>query len=368
MSKEKLLIFILLLGIVFLVGKEVFSLNYRPSYQIEPYKKAYQGSQYTGGPGLIPDETVFLYAAGFYLQGGNPLKVNPEMPPLGKYLLGLSILFFNNTNQLIVLAGILSLVALYLLGKLILDQNSLALIPVFLFSAEKLFLNQFRINPLLDIIQLPFILLSFYFIIKAVIKRNKASYLTVGLILGFVISIKVMITGMLIFLSWVIFVLIQKKFQQLKNLFFIALPAAFLVLFISYIKVFVDNPSFWNFFLVQKWVFLYQQSKLQFPLSVWRLIFCNQWQTWWGDYRLLRAEEWWVVWPVATILTFTEIFYILVKRKKWQPVEMMIAVWICVYSLFLSLGTVSTRHLLPLLPFLYLVSTRFLSRFLRKIV
>lgn len=360
MRKETAFSLLLLIGVIFIVGREIAKKDFSPSYQYEEYEKAYKSSQYTGGSGLIPDETVFLYAAGAYIKGVNPLKVNPEMPPLGKYLLGLSIVLFNNANFIIVASGILSLITLYLLAKIFFKKTYLAFIPVAFFASEKLFLNQLKISPLLDIIQLPFILLSFYFFYRAVTTGKKAYFLTTGLALGFVISIKVMITGVLISIAWNTFLLLKREIESILKLFLITFPTAFLVLLISYMRIFIDGYSLWYFFLVQKWVLLYQQSKILFPLSAWRLIFFNQWQAWWGDFSLLKTEDWRITWPIITLLSFTYVLYKVIRREKMPNIEAIIASWIIVYSAFISLGTISTRHLLPLLPFLYLLSMRFL--------
>lgn len=357
----------LIIAIAILVGREFNNLDYSRNYEIKGYEAVYKGSQYAGGPGLVPDQTVYLYAAGAFIEGENPLKINPEVPPLGRYLLGLSILVFSNTNYLIVMCALFSLVMLYVLSKKVLNSSIASLVVVLLFSSEKLFLDQLRVVPLLDIIQLPFILLALYFYLRAVEEKKNVYFAAAGLALGFVASIKVMITAILIGASWVLYSVIRKQFKDLVKLIIITAPFSFFVLVVSYIRILMDNYSFWYFLLVQKWVFLYQQGKIQYPFSAWRLLMFNQWQAWWGDYSILRADDWSIWWPIITVVSFSYIIYKIFTKEKWSTIEGIIASWILTYSILISFGTISTRHLLPFLPFLYLLSMKFLLDFLNKL-
>jgi hypothetical protein len=357
-NKKKIISILLLLGIFLFVGKAASQMSFDSTYKIDQYRRAYLNSQYVGGPGLIPDNTVYLFAAGAYLEGISPLKINPEVPPLGIYILSLSIHIFQNTNYAIVAGGILSLSGLYLLGKVLFKKTYLALVPVLLFSSEMLFLDQFKLTPTLDIIQLPFIFFAFYFFYQAIAKQSNFYYISAGLALGFVMGIKVMITGILIGLSWMIFLFLRRDFRAATKIVFLTGPVSVLVLLVSYSRIFLDGYSLWYFLLVQKWVLLFQQSKILYPFSAWRLLLFNQWQAWWGDMRILHTEDWRITWPIITLLSLAFITYKLIKKTKWHPLELIIAIWIIIYSAFISLGTVSTRHFLPFLPFLYLLSTK----------
>lgn len=365
-NKKKIISLIFFIVIVFIIGRQIINLDFGQNYNFNSYKDAYEDSQYTGGKGLIPDQAVYRYAAGAYMQGASPLKINPETPPLGKYILALSVLLFKNTTQIIVFSAVLTLVILYALSKQLLKESYLALGVVFLFALEELFLNQLLVSPLLDIVQLPFILLSFYFFYKASVSNHIFYYVAAGLCLGFVIGTKTMITGILIIITWLVYIFIKKNYTQLIKIFLISFPVSFVVLLLSYTRIFVDGNTIRYFFAVQKWIFFYQQSKLQFPFSVWQLIFFNRWQTWWGDYRILQADDWSIMWPIITLLSFLYIGIKIIKKKKWHALEMLCAIWVVVYSIFLSLGTVSSRYFLPFFPFLYLLSGKFLTFFVKS--
>ncbi|NCN58315.1 hypothetical protein COW99_02650 [Candidatus Roizmanbacteria bacterium CG22_combo_CG10-13_8_21_14_all_38_20] len=363
--KYKIITAILMLLMLAGLIREISQINFRSEYKTDVYKKVYEQSQYRNGQGLIGDHIVYLYAAGSLMEGGNPLKINPEVPPLGEYMIGLSILLFNNPNYTVVAASILILFALFLLGNKLYKKPALALIPVSLFGLERLFLDQLKL-PLLDIIQLPFILLAFYFFFCSVTTNQKRYYLATGLVLGFVIGIKVMITGVLMVIAWMVYLFIARNWRSIRDLVFLTLPTAFAVLVVSYLRIFIYGVSFWYFLLVQKWVLLYQQGKIQYPFSAWKLLLFNQWQAWWGDYSILHTVDWRITWPIITLMSFFFILYKLVKKETWSEMEGIITAWVVVFSGFISLGTISTRHLLPFLPFLYLLSFKFIYRFIDK--
>jgi len=105
----------------------------------------------------------------------------------------------------------------------------------------------------------------------------------------------------------------------------------------------------------QKWIFLYQQSKLIYPFSVWRLLFLNQWQTWWGEQRLMQSAEWQVTWPIFTGLLFVSLALVVTRKIKSIPLYMLFVLWCTIYLSFLSFGIVSSRFLFPVLPIMYIV-------------
>jgi len=115
------LIFIILLGVIFFnVSSTVFSL--RTKYFSTDYwqnfpalEKVFLSSQYVNkhATGFIPDEIAFSYAGGKLIKGTSPVLVVPDAPPLGKYIIGLSTILFNNDRTFILVSAILSLIFLF---------------------------------------------------------------------------------------------------------------------------------------------------------------------------------------------------------------------------------------------------------------
>jgi hypothetical protein len=334
-----------------------------PYYTENTYKgfeQAFNYSQYRQkkNPGIIPDETVYSYAAGAYLHGIDPILINSERAPLGKYLFSLSILFFKNDKLIILPLGLLTLFSLWLLGTQVLRDRWLALVPVILLTLEPLFLNQFVYVPLLDIVQLPFILLSLYFFIR---EEKRGTFWVTALMVGLVMATKTIYTGLLLFSVFGAYLTITRQYKKILTLF-LSVPVFGVIVCLSYMRTFVSGYSFYQFLGFQKWILLYDQSKLLYPFSIWRLVFLNQWQAWWGDFRILRADDWQITWPFFTGATFATGLLVLVRKFKTFPALSVALLWILIYGIFISLGISSSRFLLPFLPVSYIIATYGISK------
>ncbi|HVF69618.1 MAG TPA: hypothetical protein VNA13_03570 [Xanthomonadales bacterium] len=321
-------------------------------------KKTFNSSIYVDKKGdFIDDEIIYSYAGGAFINGVSPILINPETPPLGKYLIGLSILFFKNENIIILFSGITSLFLLFLIGKQLFSSNITALIPPLILSFEPLFKNQFVRAPLLDIMHLAFMLFAFYFFIKAINTRKNVLlyFLAACLFLGGFISTKFFGVGISLIAAWYLSIIIYKNKNHLFYLS-LAMPLSIIVLLFTYVRVlFTDYPL--NQFLgIQKWIFLYNKGHIQNAFTVWPLLLFNQWHTWWGTRAILSDAQWSILWPISVLITLlTIIFYILGKLPKKRGIEMIMA-WIIFYLALLSLSDATVRYFVILLPMLYLVS------------
>jgi hypothetical protein len=127
---------------------------------------------------------------------------------------------------------------------------------------------------------------------------------------------------------------------------------------LSYIRTFMEGYSLWQFIGFQKWIFLYQKSKLLYPFSSLRLLFFNQWQTWWGDFSVIAANDWSLLWPISTVASIGLGIWVSVKHR-WKISEngplLLVLLWIGIYQAFLCFGVVSSRFFIPLLPAQYIV-------------
>lgn len=358
---RQLIVVLLLSWIVFSLGQIVFD----PKHQYfnryftesvyQNLERLYDHSQYRqkNPTSIIADEIVFRYAAGAYVRGIDPILVNSEHTPLGKYIIGLSFLWFQNDGAAILFFAILSLFSLWVLGRQVFSDGVWALVPVALWSSEPLFQNQLRVTPLLDIIQLPFIFLSLYSFVRK-------QFFWTGVFLGFTAATKSVVPSVLLVFTFFIFFLLKKKTREFLQ-FLPWLSLSFAVLVASYTRTFMNGYSFWDFLGFQKWILLYQQSKLIFPFSFWKLMLLNKWQTWWGDMAIVQAEDWHFTWPILVIVQFV----LIIRRKLFDPVFILL-LWVLVYETFLSTGVVVTRFFLPLIPILYILSVQFVREFIRR--
>jgi hypothetical protein len=358
------LIFIVLLGvIIFNIASTVYPL--REKYFSSDYwqrfpvlEKSYLSSQYVNKhpTGWVPDETIQAYAGGAFIKGINPVYVLPDTPPLGKYLIGLSALFFNNENSVILLCTILSLILLYILSYQIFGSKYLALAPPFFLSFEPIFKNQLVYAPLLDIIQLVFLLAAFIIFNKALTSKKSLLFLLLAnIFVGFFISTKFFITGAPIEAAFYLVLLLRKDKRRLLELT-LTLPIAVFILLLSYVRVFAFGYAFNKFLGIQKWVFLYHKSQLILPLSIWPLMLFNKWYVWYGNNPVISDPQWLITWPIITLSTLATAALGILKKIKINENAWVIIVWAIFYFALFSFGEITSRYFVILIPILYIIS------------
>ncbi len=328
-------------------------------------ESSYYSSQYVQkkNPGIMPDQTFEAFVGGAFLRGVNPIHIVHEHPPLGRYIIAFSILLFDNASTLILPLLALSLITCFLIAKIVIKNSLLALVPVAIFSNDPLFISKLLYSPLLESIQLPFILLSLYFFIRG-IKDEKSFrwFVVTSLMVGFVISIRFFILGMTLFCAMFLYFIIKKRFNKQFIYFVISTPISLIVLFASYTKTILDGYSVWQIMGVQKYIFYYHQTKLENSFSFWDLIFFNRWHTWWGDRSVIHDDTWFIAWPIAMFSTFSFLIASFVKIIHMNEAEKFLSIWVLVYCGLLSIGNSTTRYFLPLVPVLYILMASFLVR------
>lgn len=322
-------------------------------------KFAYEDSQYANKnfTSWIPDEPVNTYAGLAYVKGVNPILIAADTPPLGRYLIGITGTIFNNENIITLLVGILGFFFLYLLGTQLFNSRIIALIPPALLSFEPLIKNQFIYTPLLDLMQMFFLLAYFYvFNIALIKKKNYLRYFIIAnILLGCFISVKFFATGVTIIAASLGVLLLHFEKKKLFS-YLLTLPLSIIVLFLSYSRAFIDNPNIKSFVGIQKWVFLYHKSQLTTPFAIWPFIYLNEWHVWWGNKPILSEITWTFLWPVTTTMTFLTSFFHFTKKIPMKKEVEVLMLWVIIYFLFFSFGQITARYLVILLPVLYLVS------------
>ena len=337
---------------------------FKKEYDYERMERAYNSSQYivANPEGVMPDNALYNFAAGYYLRGGSPILVVPEAPPLGIYFLALSLFLFQNTRVVTYFFFYLTLLAFFLLARLVLKNLNLALATTLVFSFEKLYLNQLLYTPMLNIFQLCFILFSFFFFLQWLETKKRKELVFASLSLGATASVMFFITALVMFASWTLFLLVKKRWPQVFSLVFWSGLSTYLVLSLSYLRVLIAEPNLFRVLKIQKWIFWFHQGKLTLVGTIWPLIFFNRWQTWWADRAIISDPQWWWGLPVLFGASFLFSFVFFKQKRQDQKLEVII-IWFLVYSLFISFGQVNIRYLLPILPFLYLILIKFLSIF-----
>jgi hypothetical protein len=323
-------------------------------------KRAYEISQYVleKDPSWIPDELVFSYAGWYYLNGGSPILINPDYPPLGKYMVGLSQRYFSNEKFLTLFFGLLSFFTFFLFANLFFKNNLLVFFPLILFFREKLFLEQLIYIPLFEIFGLPFLLLSFYFFIKG--QQRESFFWVSSFFLGVLWGIKPWMLTTPLVASWLTYLLWQRDFVKLVK-WLVSLSVAFLVIIFSYARLLLDGWSFYRVLSIQKWIMWYHQSKITEFGMIWPFIYLKRWYVWWGDKTFLLVDQWNFWWPIMTSLTLILSGLIFSRRWKNNSMVTIVCLWVVFDLVLLSFGTINVRYLFYLLPFIYLLGSYFIN-------
>lgn len=354
-----------LVGIViFNIGSVV--LSQQSKYTSQDYwerfsglKQTYLDSQYANKnpKGWIPDEYVNAYAGGAYIKGVSPILIGADTPPIGRYLIGISILLFKNEHIIILFAACMSLIFLFLLGRQIFSYSLTAFLSIALLSFEPIFKNQLIFTPLLDIIQLMFLTMSFYFFNRALSSKKYFWLFTVSSILwGLFIGTKFFATGITVIAAYYAVLLFHKDKKRIIG-FTLSIPFGIVTYLLSYVQVFFGlGYNFKQFLGIQKWIFLYHKSQLILPFTIWPLILFNKWYVWYGNKPVISDSQWFFTWPIVLITSLvTSVLYLFKKIKKRREVEVII-IWVILYILFFSIGQITTRYLIIYIPILYLVT------------
>ncbi len=319
--------------------------NYRDRYlskfDSEYWKERYQQSQWVKPLSKNPvgDDGLYTHVAWEYIHGTNPVLLNPEMPFLGKYLLGGSIILFGNQNIFALLSGIAVLITLFILNRKIFANDIYAFLPVLLLSFEPLFYEQLR-APFFDLLQLEFLLLSFLFFLRR-------QYWLLSLFLGCFAATKFPFMLVLPTVAIVITLLINDK-REIKKFVF-TLPVSFVVYVLTYLRFFILGNSFINFLKVQKFIYTFYTTGAKAPFigTVFPFLFSGTWYTHFSTVE--HIAEWSIKWPIISIISLISFIY---RPLKHKAICLMV-IWIILYLTFLSLTPPFPRYLLLLLPFLY---------------
>jgi hypothetical protein len=302
----------------------------------------------------IPDETVYSYAAGAYVNGADPIIIESTQPPMGKYLIGLSILLTHSENTIVPVFFILLMIGIYVLSMQVSGSSVVSLVVVLFAVFERLFTDQIFITPLLDIFLITFIVYGVAAASFALEKRKPVVLLLSYGCFGAALMTKVWLIGAVFVIPVTIYILLRagKYYPYIIGGFVIMLGLTL----VNYIRMFFDGYNLIQVLLVQKWLYWYQTGKRSGLFTIWPLIFMNKWYVWWGEVPVIQDASWSVSWPLSIGTgILASVWTLLQPIKKSRPAGYLVAISIIAYAIFMSMGQPSARYLLPLLPFCYVM-------------
>lgn len=355
---KKIISILLLILVCFRMGWLVYQQRdkYTQDYwtRYESLKDMFGASQYSMKEWKywLPDETVYAYAGGAYLKGANPILVESTQPPLGKYLIGLSIFLTGNENSFIALFFVFLLFGIYILIRMMTGNTIIALMGMGIASYEPLFIDQLTYTPLLDMFHITFILYAILLASYA-IKKSKPMYIVLSFVcLTASMMTKVWVMGFVYMVAITLYIVIKKP----KYYVYIILGGIVMVFgtLAVYARLVFDNYSIIEILKVQKWLYWYHNSKINRFGTIWPLIFLNKWYVWWGDSPIIKDANWSLTWPIVVGSGIGSSIYSLWSMiKKTEPAIQISALSILTHAIFMSLGQATARYLLPFLPICY---------------
>lgn len=336
--------------------------DYRLPFNQKNYEDAYAISQYslTEKASWIPDEVTFTYASWYYLNGGSPILVNPDYPPLGKYLVALSIKLFNSEKLPSLLFGFLSLLVFFLLSRLFLKPFWLAILPVIIFSWERLYQEQLIYIPLFETFALTFLSLTIFFFIKA--NKKTFYFLFSSLFLGCLWATKPWMLTIPLLAAFMVDLFLKRRLEKIIG-WLISLPLAVEVVVLSYFRLLAEGWSVYRVLSIQKWIAWYHRSKIIKWGTVWPYLYLRRWYVWWGEKPYLPIVQWNFFWPIFTTLGLILSLLVIFKigHLKFRKEITVICFWFVFYLFFLNFGNITTRYVFYLLPFAYLLGVYFIN-------
>ncbi|MFO0703178.1 MAG: hypothetical protein U0525_00420 [Patescibacteria group bacterium] len=315
---------ILVIGLIFLVILTIYS--YQPAKLSEmsenhtpkELSNLYDKSQYVIAKSKNPiSDAVFYAHAGYsYVKGSNPILLNAEHPPFGKYLIGLLFIITSYWKT----SGWFFVVTLLITVNIYLYRKTKSYMPSLLFSFFYVLDTNIRYQvtgaPLLDIIQLLFLVLYLIYSDKIFSKINQRNLIISGLILGLLASTKMYFPAILVFGSTIITLLFKQRFVNLKKyILILEVPfIAALVYILTYSVYFISfHGSPLDFIRSQLWTLHYWTDNAananKIFGSLFPLIFFNKYYVWWGNDPVISYEDWTVMWPISFGLILLSLFW-----------------------------------------------------------
>lgn len=349
MQKGRLSLFLAILLALITIGNFIWHIYFYRQDIFQKFDSKYWTSRYNQSQWAVPnsknpigDDGLYIYAGYRYLQGDDPTLLNAELPPFGKYIVGLfEVVTGYNGIFSVFFAGV-SLILLFFFNKKLFSSSFWAILPVALFSFEPIFIEQIR-APFLDTAYLSFFLLG-----SLLVMHKK--YLWAAVAFGLFMAIKSPFLIAVVYAALIIWFLFTRQFRM-KRL--VAMSVITLGVFIlSYLSTFLHGHTIIYFLQVQKYIIhFYSQGAKGVIGAVFSLIFSGKWYNWFGPVQ--QIGEWTILWPI-TILG--GIGSIIIYFKKPTTIVLFQLLWVGFYLAFLSITPIFARYLLLLLPFLYNLS------------
>ncbi len=348
------------LGLIVFANRALYFSRFDAVY----WKDKYEHSQWKLplSQRTLGDDGLYLYEGYRLIHGEDPTTLNAEVPPLGKYLIGLSIIMFGNGYVYGLVMSLASVVAFALFTYTLTQTIETTMLTAALLLTDPLISNQFRLT-MLDSQHLLF--LSLYLLSLRIAARASGairlwSVIASGVALGLFAETKFPLLAP--FLMVIGFITLYSREKTIRHVvaFLSAATASYLI---PYLPYFLQDHSVIDWLRVQKWILsFYAASGIKSTVgSLFTTLLVNQNQNLHSRaYEAVR--EWSPLWPFITVAGIAQIIR-LVRRKPVtlrSPYVPFVAIT-GFLLVFFSVIPFWTRYLVIVLPLLYLATAMLLT-------
>ena len=352
---------------LFIVCVSIFIFFVNKHHYLQPYDQQYWQERYDQSQWQLPlskriigDDGLYLFVGNRLIHKADPSRLNPETPPLGKYLIGLSTVIFNNGAIISLFIYFLVLATFYWLINNIWAKKTKyrwrnLLLVIGLLAFDPLIVQQAS-QTALDLPQLLLLLTYLGLLVRIEKKRPKVNlFITtalLGIVLGLFSATKLPIISPFLVLTSLVYLYKIKKLPYFVNFILFALTAYL----ISYLGYFLSHHTLLDWLKFQKWVLnFYQTSQVGTNFGSAFTFFIS------GRYRSLfetnwlTAETWTASWPI--IFLVCSIFLIKNRRQLslMAGANKIIVIFAYVILLIFCLLPFFPRYLTLVIPFFYLI-------------
>ena len=309
----------------------------------------------------IGDDGLYLYEGYRLAKGGDPTLLNAEVPPLGKYLIGGTILLFQNAFVHGLWTSLLLLWGTYLLARRLFHQALPALVVVLLLATDPLTTSQYA-RTMLEGIQATFLilfLLALFHLTHSVKKYQSLVVVAAGVALGLFSEAKAPVLSPVLALCGLIYLWRMTNKWSYLAWFLLSAAAGYLL---PYIVYFLQGHTLLEWLKVQKWIasfYLHGNIAPTWGSAVTTLItgrFQNIFSRGWEV-----APQWSPVWGLLLVAAVAGVFRLQHEEESRVEWRILVAVLLLIIGLYAAIPF-WTRYLVTILPLLYIAGTHFLTR------
>lgn len=330
------------LGGFFWINRETYSSPYNHAF----FSRIYTNSPYVQGLKAtegIGDDGLYAFAGYYYITGGDISQVNFENPPLGKYLIGLSILGFGNQNAINILYALAYLVTVYGLIFLLSQRHNVASIGMAVVAIDPFFRSQLALS-LLDLPMALFFLVGLLFYVQAT-KKNSGFFWLSSLSFGLA-SVTKFFPGLSLMLVILCIDIVKNHPKKIKSFIYslILLPLIYVIIHGNY---FYYHPSIVEFLRYQKWILAWRLGNPVVPGNIAMSLFFGRYRAWWEGANWLVDKEWS---PVIAIIISAGFLSVFMTTRRTHTFW-LVSILAIVFFLYVFFGTVGlAKYILPVYP------------------